>query len=99
MEENTMFPELQDILNRIQAFNATHPEGRFVYAFLGFKKDPTQKCVECGGDCDCIDESKTSFGAFGYIDEVRALVNDLRDNIEDNREPSEDEDEPDFVNF
>ena len=88
-----MYPELQDILNRIQAFNATHPEGRFIYAFIGFKKDEENKCEECGETCDCIDENKTSFGGFGYLDELRCLCNDLRDNIEDNV------DEDGYVNF
>ena len=88
-----MYPELQDILNRIQAFNTTHPEGRFIYAFIGFKKDKENKCEECDDFCDCIDENKTLLGGFGYLDELRCLSNDLRDNIEDNV------DEEGYVNF
>ena len=48
---------------------------------------------KCGDLCDCIDDDKTSLGAYGYLDEVRCLCNDLRDNIEDNV------DEEGFVNF
>lgn len=92
-EKKKYFPELADILNRINAFNVCHPEGRFVYAFIGFKKDEGEVCEECGDYCDCIDETKTVLGAFGFIDELRALSNDLRDNIEDNM------DEEGFVNF
>lgn len=88
-----MYPELKDIINRIQAFNVTHPEGRFIYAFIGFKKDEENKCEECGDFCDCIDDNKTTFGAYGFIDEVRNLSNGLRDIIEDEC------DEEGFVNF
>jgi hypothetical protein len=93
MENNEMFPELADIMNRIRAFNTAHPEGRFIYAFIGFKKDSENICEECGDECDCLDESKFSMGGFGFLDELRALCNDLRDSIEDNQ------DEDGFVNF
>ena len=93
MHDNTekLMPELKDILNRIQAFNVSHPEGRFIYAFLGFKK--MSEIVDYEDAEEYIDENKTMIGGYGYLDELRGLCNDLRDNVEDNV------DSEGFVNF
>ncbi len=87
-----LLPELKDIINRIKAFNATHPEGLFLYHFLGFKKSD-EICEDCGGHCDGFDPNKSMLGAFGDIDTLRMMSNDLRDLIEDNKDVN------DFVNF
>ena len=36
-DNKDLMPELKDILDRIMAFNRLHPEGAFIYNFLGFK--------------------------------------------------------------
>lgn len=94
MEQNNLMPELKDLIETIHRFNVLHPEGRFIYAFIGFKKDEENVCEECGDFCDCIDLNKTIAGGFGYLDELRCLSNDLRNNIEDNVDEEEG-----FVNF
>lgn len=93
-----IMPELKDIMENIHRFNAIHPQGRFIYAFIGFKKDKENICEECGDFFDCPDEKKTIFGGFGHLDELRNLSNELRNEIEDNVE-FDDEDDPGFVNF
>jgi len=81
--EQQIQPELADIYNRIKAFNITNPDAIFIFGFIGFKKSD-EPCEDCGGDCSCIDDKKTLLGCHGDLDSVRALLNDLRDNVEDN---------------
>ncbi len=81
-----LMPELQDIENRIVAFNRLHPEGCFIFNFLGFKNDPNSKCEECGDCCSEPDENKSIGGAFGHIDDIRYLCNMIRDIAEDVKE-------------
>ena len=78
-------PELKDIINRIKAYNVVHPEGIFVYHFVGWKK-AKEVCEDCGEECGCVDENKSMMGAFGDLESVRMLINDLRDIVEDNQE-------------
>jgi hypothetical protein len=93
MEENQeMSPELQDILNRIKAFNITNPDAVFLFGFLGWK-DSEEPCEDCGGKCTCLDENKFMLGGHGDIDNLRNLSNNLRDELEDNC------DKRGFVNF
>jgi hypothetical protein len=93
MEENNLSPELKDIIENIRRYCASNKnEVIFVYGFLGFKKDPEHKCVDCGDDCDQISDEKSTLGAYGELDSVRMLLNDLRDMIEGEK------DEDGFVN-
>lgn len=78
--------ELKDIKDRIIAYNRLHPDGVFIYNFLGFKKDPNSTCEECGGHCDVPDDNKSIGGAFGHIDDIRYLTNMIRDIAEDVKE-------------
>lgn len=95
-EKNELMCELQDILNRVHAFNASHKEGVFVFSFVGFK-DSDEVCSDCGSKCMSeYDENKSIHGAYGHIDDVRQLLNMLRDMVED---IGRDEDDPDFINL
>ena len=86
MEENNeqnMLPELIDIRNRILAYNMVHPEGCFIFRFVGFK-DSEETCEECGEKCMCEYNEKTSdLGIHGDIETVREMLNELRDIAED----------------
>lgn len=83
MDENK-FPELKDILENIYRYNTTHKEGCFVFNFVGFKKSPNEKCVDCGEPIDEVDENKSIMGAHGNLETLRKLLNMLRDIVEDN---------------
>jgi len=84
MKDNpNLMPELQDIQNRIMAYNRLHPEGCFIFNFLGFKDDPNSVCEECGDNCCEPDKNKSLVGAFGHIDDIRYLCNMIRDVAED----------------
>ena len=85
MEENenkNLQPELKDIINRIHAYNAVHKEGCFVFNFVGYKEDKENIC-ECGECCETYDENKSMVGAFGDLETVRTMINELRDIAED----------------
>ena len=49
-ELENLSPELKDILEMIHRYNASHKEGCFLYSFVGFKKDPEHKCIDCGNN-------------------------------------------------
>ncbi len=85
-EEDKLMCELQDIMNRIIAFNRLHPEGVFVYNFLGFKKVKESKCDCCDNEVDEPDENKSICGAFGDIEDIRYLTNMIRDISEDTKD-------------
>ena len=91
--DNNLSPELKDIVEMIHRYNATHNKGIFVYDFVGFKKDSDHKCIDCGDDCDMIDDSKSMMGAYGDKESLRLMLNSLRDMIED------EVDEDGFVNI
>jgi hypothetical protein len=82
-DNENLMPELKDIISRIKAYNRLHPEGCFIYNFLGFKKDTDNTCDDCGGHCDKPDENKSIGGAFGHIEDIRYLCNMIRDIAED----------------
>jgi hypothetical protein len=82
MNDKNLQPELQDIINRVRAYNTVHPEGIFVYHFIGWKKCD-DNCDDCEAE-DCHDESRSMMGIFGDLEDVRHLINDLRDAAEDN---------------
>lgn len=79
--------ELQDILNRIKAYNITNPRANFVFAFLGLEEDKENLCPDCNENCcEKIKENSTTFGACGDIETIRGLLNELRDIAEDTNE-------------
>lgn len=83
--DNPLMPELQDILQRIRAFNKLHPEGIFVYSFIGFKENGEEFCEECQENHPLeFDENKSIIGAFGHLYDLRYSLNMLRDLVEDN---------------
>lgn len=93
MEENNYSPELKDIIEMIYRYCASNKNNViFVYGFLGFKKDPEHKCVDCGDDCEQISDDISTLGAYGDIYSLRGLLNDLRDMVEGEK------DSEDFVN-
>jgi hypothetical protein len=82
MEEN-LSPELKDILEMIRRYSVSHNQGCFMFSFVGFKKDQESVCEECGDFCDCVDDSKSRIGAYGDIETLRIMCNEMRDMIED----------------
>ena len=83
-EENNLTPELKDLIENIHRYCASNQNNViFVYGFLGFKKDPEHKCIDCGDNCDMVNEDKSTLGAYGQLEDLRQLVNNLRDLIED----------------
>lgn len=85
-ELENLSPELKDILEMIHRYNASHKEGCFLYSFVGFKKDPEHKCIDCGNDNDIIDDNKSRIGAYGDLYVLRNLLEELRNLIEDEHE-------------
>jgi len=84
-QEQGYSPELADIINRVRAYNVTNPDAIFMFAFLGWKIDEEAEiCEDCGTKCSCCpDEKKTIFSAFGDLETLRKLSEDLRSAIED----------------
>jgi len=82
MKQLEKISELKDIIEMVYRYNATHKDGCFLFRFIGFKKDPNCKCVECGEDCDEIDDSKSLIGAHGDLETLREMSNELRTMIE-----------------
>lgn len=74
--------ELKDILEMVHRYNAIHKEGCFIFRFVGFKDDPENIC-ECGECCSQYDENKSLLGAYGELETVREMLNELRDVVED----------------
>jgi len=86
MEQNNLMPELKDIREMILRYNAIHPEGCFIFRFVGYK-DSDEVCSECGEKCMCeYDENRSELGIFGDIETVRNMINELRDIAEDNQD-------------
>ena len=94
-EQEVLYPELQDILNRIHAYNISHKEGCFLYSFVGWEKDKECRCEECGDFCDKICDEKSMLGAYGDLGTLRTMMESLRNIIEGDANTNEDE----FVNF
>jgi len=91
--EQKLSPELLDIIENIRRFCIANKDVHFVYGFTAMKDTPECKCPDCGGDTCASDETKTAFGAFGNLEILRDMSNDIRDLIEDNV------DENGFVNL
>ena len=86
MEQNNLMPELKDIREMIMRYNAIHPEGCFIFRFVGYKYSD-EVCSECGEKWMCeYDENKSELGIFGDIETVRNMINELRDIAEDNQD-------------
>lgn len=83
MEQEKLIPELKDIREMIYRYNTIHKEGCFIFDFVGFKKDPTHKCIDCGEDCDMVDNEKSLQGLYGDKETLRMMLNNLRDLLED----------------
>lgn len=88
----TNYPELQDIIQAIKKYSALNPDCTFIFGFLSYK-DSDDCCEECKEKIQIVDENKSCFGAFGYLEELRELSNLLRDTIEDSVE------EDGYINF
>jgi hypothetical protein len=80
--EEPLLPELKDIREMINRYNVAHPQGCFIYRFVGYKK-ADEPCEECGDDCVCYDETRSDFGVCGDIETIRNMLNELRDMSED----------------
>jgi hypothetical protein len=94
MVKDELQPELSDIIEMIHRYCSSNKnEVSFVWSFVGFKEDPEHKCVECGDNCDIVDDKKSMVGAYGDLETLRILTNELRDVIED------EVDEDGFINL
>lgn len=93
MSEEKLYPELKDLLRMVYRYNTSHNDGCFLFRFVGYKKDPEHKCIDCGDSCDIYDEEKSLVGAYGDKETLRSMLNELRDLIEDMA------DEEGFVTF
>lgn len=82
-EENKLLPELQDIMQRIYAYNTVHKDGCFLFRFVGYKKSDTEKCIDCGEPVDEYDPDKSEIGAYGDLETLRKMLNEMRDLVED----------------
>jgi hypothetical protein len=87
MEDNKenikLLPELKDIQEMIKRYNAVHPEGCFLFSFIGYK-DSDEICPDCGEKCMCeFDENKSTVGICGDIETIRIMLTELRDIAED----------------
>ena len=78
----TVYPELKDIQQAIKKYAALNPSSTIVFGMVAYKKSDEQ-CDCCGGQCDCVDENKSTIGAFGQLDDLRFMLNNLRDCVED----------------
>jgi len=92
-DENNMSCELHDLLEMIKRYNATCPNGCFVFAFVGFERDMENICEECGDHCDKISDKHTISGGHGDVFILRDILNSLRDMVE------EEKDDEGFVSF
>ena len=82
MENEKFLPELNDIKEMIQRYNAVHPQGCFIYRFVGYKESD-EVCDECEEKCGCFDSEKSDLGICGDIETIRLMLNELRDIAED----------------
>lgn len=81
---NDIQPELKDVLEMLHRYTAANRNNAcIIFNVVGFKKDLKNKCVDCGDDCDIINEKASELGAYGDLETLRLMVNDLRDLIED----------------
>jgi len=80
-------PELKDIIEMVKRYSISNPDACFIFGFLGFEEDKNHICEEYGEHgCSKISESKTSLGAYGDLETLRHMLNDLRNGIEDFQE-------------
>jgi hypothetical protein len=92
--EDKISPELKDIIEMIHRYCATNKNNvAFVWSFVCLKKDLEHKCVDCGDDCEVVDDEKSRLSAYGDLSILRTLTEDLRNLIEDEA------DEDGFVNI
>ncbi|MEK6880095.1 MAG: hypothetical protein AABY22_10825 [Nanoarchaeota archaeon] len=83
-EEQEISCELKDVVEMVYRYNASHPEGCFIFRFVGFEEDKDHTCEECGENCSMKYSDKHSLlGIHGDIETVRNMLNELRDIAED----------------
>ena len=86
VEEKELQPELKDMLEAISRYVAVNDgQVAFVGSFIGFET----RCGACSGTGEeTIDmpDHKGRLVAFGPIEEVRILLNELRDVVEDSQD-------------
>ena len=54
-----------------------------IYNLVSYRKSKENKCVDCGEGIEEVKENASRFGIYGYILELREVLNQLRDEIED----------------
>ncbi len=91
MENPKLMPELKDLLESVRRFHALHPEGCFIFHFLGFQ--PSKEEDDDEEPFYDIDIDKTALGMYGDIYMIRQMLNDLRDIAENEKDDEE------FVNL
>lgn len=81
MTKEEIIPELKDLLEMVNNYNHFHKDGCFLFSFVGFKKSPEHKCVDCGDPTDIYDPNKSIQGAYGDRETLQILVNQLQELI------------------
>jgi len=77
-----IYPELKDIKQAIKKYVALNPDSTVVFGFVGYKES-NGTCCDCGGNCSEIDDYKSDLGAVGQLEDLRFMLNNLRDCVED----------------
>ena len=86
--------ELQDLLLAVKRYlTVNHQNVTFIYSFIAYKKDEESSCIDCGEQCERVDNEKSTIGMFGDLGELRKSLEMLRDMAEDEM------DENGFVNI
>lgn len=95
MEQEKIQEELRDVIDSLHRYLAVRKNNAsFVISFVGFKEG---KCCDCGDECeDMYDESGSRIFVYGHKENLRVMLNELRDVIEDEEEDPE---HPGFVNI
>ena len=76
-------PELKDILDSLHRYIVTNKNNcSMIYNVVAYKKTEN-KCIECGEECEEVKSNASRFGIYGYMYELREILNQLRDEIED----------------
>ena len=78
-------PEMQDLILAIKRYTIANKNNvAFIGCFTGYNKDTCKECNQ--NDVDLIDDSKSNLFIYGDIEELRNILNDLRDICEDEKD-------------
>lgn len=80
IEESTQ-PEVKDLIENIQRYCVANKKNVcFIASFIGFEPG---KCCDCEEETDVISDEKSRMFIYGSKEDLRVMLNGLRDMIED----------------